>query len=209
MAKAEPSQVPEAKADFELPVQLLATDGSREAVSAQIRRVNNGFFQLRTVGPVDVGRRFCLEYDACRSELEVIYCQRPGIGACYVGARILTAGASTGRKDVRLPVEIRAAASVPGLLEHTLAVVKGISASGLRVMLSAAVEPGSMIALDIGNGVVFGEVKQSHDSGDGHHQTEVSLDEFLERPESRMPHVDGRPSGPSQGFFRRLFSRRH
>ena len=209
MAKAEPSRVPEANADFELPVQLLATDGSPEAVSAHIRRVNNGFFQLRTAGPVDVGRRFSLEYDACRSELEVIYCQRPGIGPCYVGARILTAGASTARKDVRLPVEIRAAASVPGILEHALAVVKGISASGLRVMLSAAVEPGSMIALDIGNGVVFGEVKQSQASAEGHYQTEVSLDEFLERPEYQAPHAGDRRSGSSRGFFRRLFSRQH
>jgi hypothetical protein len=108
-----------------------------------------------------------------------------------------------------LPVEIRAAASVPGVLENALAVVKGISASGLRVMLSAAVDPGSMIALDIGNGVVFGEVKQSQASGEGHHQTEVSLDEFLERPEYKTPHADDRPSGRSRGFFRRLFSRQH
>jgi hypothetical protein len=208
VAKAEPSQVPEAKADFELPVQLLASDGSRESVSAQIRRVNNGFFQLRTSGAVEVGRRFSLEFDACRTDLEVIYCQRPGIGPCYVGARILSAGASSARKDLRLPVEIRATASVPGVLEHARAMVKGISASGLRVMLSAAVEPGSMILLDIGNGVVFGEVTQSHELRDGHHQAEVSLHEFLERPEDHRPHADGRGAAPSRGLFRRLLSRR-
>jgi hypothetical protein len=187
---------------------LFATDGSRETVSAQIRRVNNGFFQLRTSGPVDVGRRFSLDYDACRTELEVIYCQRPGIGPCYVGARILTAGVSSARRDLRLPVEIRATASVPGVLEHARAVVKGISAAGLRVMLSARVEPGSMIVLDIGNGVVFGEVKQSHESPDGYHQTEVSLDEFLERPEDHRPDGEDRDPAPSRGFFRRLLSRR-
>jgi hypothetical protein len=208
VAKAEPFRVPEPKADFELPVELLATDGSRETISAQIRRVNNGFFQLRTAQAVDVGRRFSLQYDACRTELEVIYCQRPGIGPCYVGARILTAGASTARKEVRLPVEIRASVNVPGVLEHAPAVVKGISMSGLRVMLSAAVQPGSMIALDIGNGVVFGEVKHCGESPDGPHQTEVSLDEFLERPDYQTPHADDRDSLPSRGLFRRLLSGR-
>lgn len=199
--------MPESNADFELPVQLLAVDGSRETVSAHIRRVNNGFFQLRTVGAVDVGQRFSLDYDACRTELEVIYCQRPGIGPCYVGARILTAGASSARKEVRLPVEIQASASVPGVLEHARAVVKGISASGLRVMLPAAVEPGSMIVVDIGNGVVFGEVKQSHESTDGQHQTEMSADEFLERPNYQRSQPDDRNTAPSRGLFRRLLTR--
>jgi hypothetical protein len=208
VAKAEASRVPETNADFELPVQLLATDGLRGSVSAQIRRVNNGFFQLRTSGPVDVGRRFSLDYDACRTELEVIYCQRPGIGPCYVGARILTAGVSTARRDLRLPVEIPASASVPGILEHARAVVKGISASGLRVMLSAKVEPGSMIVLDIGNGVAFGEVKESQDSADGHHQAEVSLHEFLERTEDHRPHAGTRDEAPPRGLFRRLLSKR-
>lgn len=208
MAKAEQSRAPEPHADFELPVQLLACDGSRETVSAHIRRVNNGFFQLRTTSALDVGRRFSLEYDACRTELEVIYCQRPGIGLCYVGARVLTEGASTSRKEVRLPVDIRATVSVPGVLDQARAVVKGLSASGLRVMLPALVEAGSMIALDIGNGVVFGEVKLCRESADGRYQTDVSLNEFLERPEDQISHREEHESGPPRGLFRRLLSRR-
>lgn len=206
--KAEPSRAPDHSADFELPVQLVATDGSGEAISAQIRRVNNGFVQLRTSAAVEVGRRFSLIYDTCRSELEIIYCQRPGIGSCFVGARILTAGVSTARKEIRLPVEIRASVSVPGLFERARGVVKGVSASGLRVVLTAWVEPGSMIALDIGNGVVFGAVKECGESTDGHHQTEVTLDEFLERPEYQALEGEDRDTGPSRGLFRRLLSRR-
>ena len=207
MAKAEPSRVPELHADFELPVQLLASDGSRETISAQIRRVNNGFFQLRTTGSLDVGRRFSLDYHSCRTELEVIYCQQPGIGPHYVGARVLTAGVSSARKDVRLPVEIRATASVPGVLEEAHAVVKGISASGLRVALPAPVEAGSMIALDIGNGVLFGEVKQCQLSTDGRYQADVTLDEFLERSEYQAPGPEERDGAPQRGFFRKLLSR--
>ncbi len=208
MAKAEQSRVSESNADFELPVQLIATDGSREAISAEIRRVNNGFFQLRTTSAVDVGRRFSLDYEACRTELEVIYCQRPGIGACYVGARVLSEGASTARKEVRLPVEIRAVVSVPGVLEQARGVVKGISASGLRVMLPAFVEAGAMIALDIGNGVVFGEVKQCLELPERRFQTEISLFEFIERPEGQIPPPEDRESAAPRGLFRRLLSRR-
>ena len=187
MAKPEPSRVHESNADFELPVQLLANDGSREAISAQIRRVNNGFFQLRTISAVDIGRRFSLEYEMCRIELEVIYCQRPGLGSCFVGARVLVDGNSSARKEIMLPVEIRASASVPGVLDRARAAVTGISASGLRVMLPASIEHGSMIAVDIGNGVVFGEVKQCRESDDGRHQTEMSLDQFLKRPDYQVP----------------------
>ncbi len=208
VAKAEQSRAPEAQADFELPVHLVATDGSRETISAEIRRVNNGFFQLRTTAPVDVGRRFVLEYDACRTELEVIYCQRPGIGPCYVGARVLTDGASTSRKEVRLPVEIRATVNVPGVFDHARALIKGISASGLRVMLPASAEAGSMIALDIGNGVVFGEVKSFRKSADGRYETEVALDEFLERPETQDTDREEREPAAPRGLFRRLLSRR-
>lgn len=208
MAKAEQSRAPEGQADFELPVHLAATDGSRETVSAEIRRVNNGFFQLRTTAPLDIGRRFLLEYDACRTELEVIYCQRPGIGPCYVGARVLTDGASTARKEVRLPVEIRATVTVPGVLDHVRGLIKGISASGLRVLLPAIVESGSMIALDIGNGVAFGEVKLCRKSADNRFQTDVALDEFLARPESQNTDLEAREPAASRGMFRRLLSRR-
>jgi len=62
VAKAEQSRVSESQADFELPVQLVATDGSRETISAEIRRVNNGLFQLRTTAPVDIGQCFLLEF---------------------------------------------------------------------------------------------------------------------------------------------------
>jgi hypothetical protein len=205
VAKVEQSRVPESNADFELPIQLLATDGSRETVSAKIRRVNNGFFQLCTAVALDVGRRFSLDYDACRTELEVIYCQRPAVGTCYVGARILSDGVSSARKEIRLPVNIRATVSVPGVFDQAYAVVKGISASGLRVMLAAAVEAGSMIALDIGNGVVFGEIKLCRKLSDGQHQTDVSLDEFLERDDYHAS--AGEEREPSRGVFSRLFSR--
>jgi len=208
VAKAEQSRVPEAPTDFELPVQLVATDGSRETISAEIRRVNNGFFQLRTTAPVDIGRCFQLEYDACWTELQVIYCQRPGIGPCYVGARVLTDGASTARKEVRLPVEIRTTVSVPGVFDQTRALIKGISASGLRVMLPAVVEVGSMIVLHVGNGVVFGEVKLCREFSEGRYQTDVSLDEFLERPEPQDTDREEREPAASRGLFRRLLSRR-
>jgi hypothetical protein len=208
VAKPEQSRATESQLDFELPVQLIATDGSRETISAQIRRVNNGFFQLRTTAAVDVGRHFWLDYNSCRTELEVIYCQRPGIGLCYVGARVLTEGASTARKEVRLPVEIRTTVSVPGIFDQTRALIRGISASGLRVMLPGFVDPGSMIALDIGNGVVFGEVKSCGESTNGRYQTEVSLDEFLERPEHQETEREERDAPPSRGLFRRLLSRR-
>jgi hypothetical protein len=208
VAKAEQSRVPESNADLELPARLVAADGSRESISAHIRRVNNGFFQLRTTAALDVGRRFSLDYDACRTELEVIYCQRPGLGACFVGARVLTEGASSVRKEVRLPVDIRATVTVPGALKHARAVVKGISASGLRVMLPSSVEAGSTIVLDIGNGVVFGEVKLCRELPEGRHQTDVSLDEFLGRPEQQMSHAESREPGAPRGLFRRLLSRR-
>jgi len=208
VAKAQQSRLPESNADFELPVQLFATDGSREIISANIRRVNNGFFQLRTTAALDIGRRFSLEYDACRTELEVIYCQRPALGSCYVGARVLSDGVSSARKEMRLPVDIRAVVTVPGVFEQARAVVKGISASGLRVMLSGPVEVGSMIALDIGNGLVFGEIKMCRELPDGRHQTDVSLDEFLERPECQVPDGEERESGTPRGLFRRLLSRR-
>jgi hypothetical protein len=86
--------------------------------------------------------------------------------------------------------------------------IKGISASGLRVMLPAAVEPGSMIALDIGNAVVFGEVKLCRQSADGRYQTDVSLDEFLERPEHLETDRQEREPSASPSLFRRLLSRR-
>ncbi|MFL6449422.1 MAG: hypothetical protein ACJ746_17325 [Bryobacteraceae bacterium] len=208
MAQAKESRAPESNADFELPVQLLATDGSRESIPAEIRRVNNGFFQLRTTAALDIGRRFSLDFDACRTELEVIYCQRPFTGTYHVGARIIFEGASSARKEIRLPVDIRATVSVPGVFEGARGVVKGISASGLRVMVPAAVEAGSMIALDIGNGVVFGEVKLCRELPDGRHQTDVSLNEFLERPEHQNSDAADSESAPAKGLFRRLLSRR-
>jgi len=137
----------------------------------------------------------------------VIYCQRPSIGLYYVGARVLTEGASTARKEVRLPVEIRARVSVPGVFDQTRALIKGISASGLRVMLPDVVEAGSMIALDIGNGVVFGEVKLCRASTDGRYQSDVSIDEFLERPEYQETEREEREQAPPRGLFRRLLSR--
>ncbi|MFL6417460.1 MAG: hypothetical protein ACJ74Y_17540 [Bryobacteraceae bacterium] len=208
MAKAGPSGAQEQQSDFELPIQLLATDGSRESISAQIRRVNNGFFQLRTTSALDIGRRFSLNYDACRTELEVIYCQRSPSGAFYIGARVLIDGASSARKEVRLPVDIRATVSVPGVFDQAQAAVKGISASGLRVILPGAVEAGAMIALDIGNGVVFGEVNFCRETSDGRFQTDVTLHEVLERSEHATHDGEEREAGSPRGLFRRLLSRR-
>lgn len=181
MVKAEQSRAPEIHPDFEIPVQLSATDGSRETISARIRRVNHGFFQLRTTKSVDIGRRFLMECENCRLDLEVIYCQRPALGAYFVGARMLSGGETPVRREIRLPVDIPAKATFPGVPEGLPAVVIGISASGLDVLLPKAVENSSMLAIDIGNGIVFGEVRTCTKLSSGQFQAELTLEEFLPR----------------------------
>jgi hypothetical protein len=167
--------------EFEIPVQLFAMDGARETFSARIRRVNSGFFQLRITMAVDIGRKLVMHYDTCRVELEVLYCQSPGIGPYYVGAKVLNLDESAVRKEIRLPVDILAKVSVPGHLDHDDARIIDMSSSGLGLVVPRPVDVDCVIAVDTGLGIAFGEVRHCTKTPNGDYRIGISLEEFLTR----------------------------
>jgi hypothetical protein len=167
--------------EFEIPVQLFAMDGARETFSARIRRVNSGFFQLRITMAVGVGRKLVMHYDSCRVELEVLYCQNPGIGPYYVGAKVLNQDGGAVRKEVRLPVDILAKVTVPGQLDRNDARIIDMSSSGLGLVVPRSVDTGSVIAVDTGLGIAFGEVRHCAKTPQGDYRIGISLEEFITR----------------------------
>lgn len=171
----------ESSSDFEMPVQLFAMDGARETITGRLRRVNNGFYQLRSTLFLEPGRKIVLGLETCRVELEVVYCQRPELGPCYLGARVIATAEAGIRKEIRLPVEIPAKVNVPGIFDHEDAIVVDISSSGLGLQIPSAVEVGSIISVDIGKGIVFGQVRHCIRKSSGAFQAGITIEEFITR----------------------------
>ncbi len=183
----ERKEATESRLGLDIPVELQLLDGERERVGATIRRVNSGFFQLRSPNNLQEERKLELLYEGRKIQAEVVYSRKRDSGFHYIGIRTLMGNHGTVRKELRLPVDMRATIQIPGQSKPIRARVIDISPSGLGMNLPCEIPPGTMAALDLGHGIAFGEIRHCKVLSKYRYRAGFWLEEFIRRPASKTP----------------------
>ncbi len=185
--KAISSEASALRLGFNIPVELQLLDGDRERIGAHIRRVNSGFFQLRSPLHLRDDRKLELLYEGRRIEAEVVYSKKQELGIHHVGIRTCGNHGAV-RKELRLPVDVQATVSVPGSTAPLPARVSDMSQSGLGLILRKEIPPGTAVSVDLGHGVAFGEIRYCKSiSSKGRYRAGFWLEEFIYRPRQKKP----------------------
>ncbi len=187
---------------FNIPVELQLLDGDHERVGAHIRRVNSGFFQLRSPLHLRDDRKLELLYEGRRIQAEVVYSRKQEVGIHHVGIRTCGSHGAV-RKELRLPVDVQAAVNVPGSATPLRARVSDMSQSGLGLILRKEIPTGTAVSVDLGHGVAFGEIRYCKSFSKGRYRAGFWLEEFIYRPR----HQKGASSSESRSGMLASFAR--
>lgn len=191
---------------FNIPVELQLLDGDHERISAHIRRVNSGFFQLRSPLPLRDERKLELLYEGRRIQAEVVYSRKQELGIHHVGIRACGNHGAM-RKELRLPVDVRATVNVPGSTAPLRARISDMSQSGLGLLLGKEIPAGTAVSLDLRHGIAFGEIRYCKSIAKGRYRAGFWLEEFIYRPRHK-DRADRRPGilGSMARFVSRIRS---
>ncbi len=177
---------------FNIPVELQLLDGDHERIAAHIRRVNSGFFQLRSPIHLRDDRKLELLYEGRQIQAEVVYSRRQEVGIHHVGIRTCGSHGAV-RKELRLPVDVRATVNIPGSTTPLRARISDMSQSGLGLILPKEIPQGTAVSVDLGHGVAFGEIRYCKSISKGRYRAGFWLEEFIYRP--RQKKGNHRPNG--------------
>lgn len=186
---------------FDLPADLHLLDGDAKVIAARVRRVNTGFFQLHCPIRLSEDQRVKVVYEGRAIEGEVVYCQKLGAGGYNLGVRMTSGHLGTIRKELRLPVKVRATVGLPGSNTPIHAIVVDMSQSGLGLLLSKPVSTGISALVDLGHGIAFGEIRYCQPVSRRRFRAGFLVEEFLYRaPAKRAAKYKNRFSAVARCF---------
>jgi hypothetical protein len=169
-------------AQFHIPVQIQLLDGEKELIPAEICRVNAGFLRLAVFVPIEANRSLEVLYAGRRILCEVAYCERQQhkILEYHIGAQMIRGGGI--RTERRLPVDLPATLEYPGAHGRPVAArVIDISQSGLGLELPILIPAGTLVLIDLGYGIAFGEIRHCAKKTSHVYRAGFQLDEFISR----------------------------
>lgn len=169
---------------FNIPVELQLLDGNRERIAARIRRVNSGFFQLRSSVHLREDRKLELLYEGRRIQAEVVYSRAQEPGIHHVGIRTCGSHGAV-RKELRLPVDVRATIAIPGSPSPIPARIIDMSQSGLGLIIPKEIPAGTIVSMDLAHGVAFGEIRHCKSISKYRYRAGFWLEEFIYRSVQR------------------------
>src|SRR4051794_10844054 len=118
-----------------VPVPLFALDASDEHLPAHIQTVSSETIQFRIKSRLSCGRRLVMQYEGCRTELEVMACQEEEAGTYHLDCRVTSSQEGVVRDDWRMAVNWPAQVEIPGSKGKFKARVRDISVFGLGIQL--------------------------------------------------------------------------
>lgn len=163
--------------DFDIAVLLHLPDGAREDFAATIRRVNTGLFQLQSPMNLLEGCKLQILYLNRRIEGEVAYCQAVDGGGYDLGVR-MSGGEETVRKELRLPVDVSCTLKLPGAEAMAVRIVD-MAQSGLGLLLPNSVPAGISAAIDLVDGIAFGEINYCKAQPVDGYRAAFRIEEFI------------------------------
>lgn len=183
-------------------------DGSREQIAAHIRRVNSGFFQLRAPIHLREERKLEMLYEGRRIEAEVVYCQKQESGINHIGIRMTRNGEGAVRKELRLPVDVRATVKIAGSSTAMPARVIDMAQSGLGLRLPKEIPAGTSISVDLTHGIAFGEVRSCKAASKSTYRVGFWMEEFIYRTHANESSLARRSRRPGiLKYFSEMVSR--
>lgn len=143
--------------NFHIPAQIHFDEGG-STFSGTLCRVNDGFISLTSPISSEPGTRLQVLYRGRSIPAEVIYCRKENGGCFRLG--VSTNGADVPfRSEKRLPVDVQAVVMLAGRSARWRATVVDLSLSGLGLNCQQAIEMGEYVCVELGSGLVFGEVR--------------------------------------------------
>ncbi|MGA8030588.1 MAG: PilZ domain-containing protein [Bryobacteraceae bacterium] len=161
-------------------------------MDAIIRGVDTGFFEV--LSPIHLHQDQKLEvlYQGRRLKSTVIYCKKETSGAYDVKIKLALDG--DGRSEPRTAVNLRTILNISGSLTPIGVRVVDFSALGLGLELPKRIPVGSTVSVDVGYGVVVGEIRHCapHVS---QYRAGIRLQQFIRRNvlKGSMPVSPGLP----------------
>ena len=185
-----------------VPVPLFALDGSHEHLPAQIQMISNEAVQFRTRSPLSSGRRLVMQYEGCRTELEVTICREKEAGAYLIDCKVSSSQKGAIRDEWRMEVNWPAQVEIPGSKGRQKARVRDISLFGLGIQLAFKAELNSLLLVHMRSGTGLGRVKHCRNIGHNCYWAGLYLEEF--RSNEQSPQNSGKEEGASRSLNRLL-----
>jgi hypothetical protein len=171
-------------AEFALPITLRPLDQVHERIRAHIRRVNTGFFLIASPVAFRPEQRVEVTFEERRIETQVMYCHAQPEGGFQAGLSMTQDGSRPLRTEPRIPMDMPAELTLPGMDTPSAARLVNISASGLGLNVDQHIPPGEMAFVKLENGFAFGEIRHCSKVPTGY-RVGMKLDEFIELPDQR------------------------
>jgi len=161
-----------------VPIPLFALDANDEHLPAHIQMVGSKTIQFRIKSHLCSGRRLVMQYEGCRTELEVATCQEGEDGAYYISCKVTSSQKGTVRDDWRMAVNWPAQVEVPGSKGMHKARVRDISVFGLGIQLAFKPELDSLLIVHMRSGMGLGRVKHYRNIAQNRYLVGLYLEEF-------------------------------
>ncbi len=177
-----------------IPVDIVVEAHGGYAITGQIWSASERFLRVLLRVPLDAGDLIEMSLHGCRFAAEVAFCQ-PSPEGYNVGVQLLDRDSV--RREPRFPLDLPAVLTVVGSAGPKEAPVRltDVSASGVGLFSSAALQIGGCVEIDLDLGLLFGEVRHCQVRSDGRYHIGVAIYHMLARERS------GKPAGPSAPRF--------
>ena len=161
-----------------MPVPLFALDADDEHLPAHIQTVSGAIIQFRIKTHLSSGRRLVMQYEGCRTELEVMTCQEEEAGTYYADCKVTSSSEGAVRDDWRMAVNWPARVEVPGSKGTHKGRVRDISVFGLGIQLAFKPELDSLLIVHMKSGVGLSRVKHCRNAAHNRYLVGLYLEEF-------------------------------
>ncbi len=166
--------------ELDIPTQIRFVSNPKSILDVKIRRVNSGFMKLWSPTRLLITARIVILFRSENIEAQIAYCTAQPDGYA-IGANFTQAGFI--RKELRVPVDLRAMLTLPENAEPVRIRVVDMSASGVGLAVPMEIAPGTCVAVDLDNGTVFGEIRWCLKNS-GFYRAGLATEQFIQTDES-------------------------
>lgn len=166
---------PGQRMELDISSRLRFLSSPETVLEVRIRRVNNGFIKLFSANRIAIDARVEILFNGQSITAQVAYCTAKGEGYC-VGISFGESGFV--RRELRLPVDLPAQLTLPECSSPVPIRVLDMSPSGLGLAVPTQIAQGTGVAVDLGYGTVFGEIRYCLENT-GYYRAGLALEEFI------------------------------
>ena len=151
--------IDEFQPSFDIPVELLALDGTNRIGVAQIRRASRSSLELSCSESHEEGQRLAVLQEGRRFAIMVSSATQQAPGAYVLAANVVTEEAGGIRAELRLPTDLAATLRVAGETEQIVVRIVDMSPSGMGLESDRALPSGADVCLSLERGLAFGQIR--------------------------------------------------